>query len=156
MEKELHDVIIIGKGPAGLQAAIHAARRKVSTLSLDLNRSKRIVLVLCTIQVFLSGLGGDFNGKMGENLFAATSGQFSAVQAEKKPDIQWFKEEMKISPKYQEKREGVLGMSWNHFLTMAFLVVFFFGAFLVYHLRTVRTRQILERLLKEEEDKNGT
>ena len=44
MEKRLaaetKDVIIIGKGPAGLQAAIHAARRKVSTLVLGrLNRS---------------------------------------------------------------------------------------------------------------------
>ena len=40
MEKELYDVIIIGKGPAGLQAAIHAGRRKVSTLVLGrLNRS---------------------------------------------------------------------------------------------------------------------
>lgn len=156
MEKELHDVIIIGKGPAGLQAAIHTARRKVSTQLLDLNRIKRIVLVLCTIQVFLFGLGSDFNDKMGQRLFAATSGQFSAVQAEKKPNIKWFREEMKISPKYQEKKEGILGLSWNHFLTMAFLVVFFFGALMVYHLRTVRTRQILERLLKEEEDKNGT
>jgi len=63
---------------------------------------------------------------------------------------------MKISPKYQEKKEGILGMSWAHFLTMTFLVVFFVGALAAYHMRTVRTRQILERLLKEEENKNGT
>lgn len=34
MEEELYDVIIVGAGPAGLQAAIHAARRKVSVLVL--------------------------------------------------------------------------------------------------------------------------
>ena len=34
MEGEGYDVIIVGTGPAGLQAAIHAARRKVSVLVL--------------------------------------------------------------------------------------------------------------------------
>jgi thioredoxin reductase (NADPH) len=34
MKKEQYDVVILGSGPAGLQAAIHAARRKVSVLIL--------------------------------------------------------------------------------------------------------------------------
>lgn len=34
MQSEQYDVVILGSGPAGLQAAIHAARRKVSVLIL--------------------------------------------------------------------------------------------------------------------------
>ena len=34
MNERMYDVIILGRGPAGLQAAIHAARRKVSVLVL--------------------------------------------------------------------------------------------------------------------------
>ena len=34
MTNEKFDIIILGSGPAGLQAAIHAARRKVSVLVL--------------------------------------------------------------------------------------------------------------------------
>jgi thioredoxin reductase (NADPH) len=34
MNEQLYDVIILGTGPAGLQAAIHASRRKVSVLVL--------------------------------------------------------------------------------------------------------------------------
>ena len=31
---KLYDVVILGTGPAGIQAAIHAARKKVSVLML--------------------------------------------------------------------------------------------------------------------------
>ena len=32
MKESIYDVIILGTGPAGLQSAIHAARRKASAL----------------------------------------------------------------------------------------------------------------------------
>ncbi len=34
LETTNYDVVILGSGPAGLQAAIHAARKKVSVLLL--------------------------------------------------------------------------------------------------------------------------
>ncbi len=41
-EKQAYDVVILGTGPAGLQAAIHAARRKVSVLVLGKERKSSI------------------------------------------------------------------------------------------------------------------
>lgn len=73
-----------------------------------------------------------------------------AVQTGETPDIEWFKQELKIDPQYMEQSEGILGMSWAHFLTMTFLVLFFFGALMAYHRRTTRTTRILEQLLKED------
>ena len=66
-------------------------------------------------------------------------------------DIQWFKDEMRISPKYIEAQEGILGMSWLHFLLMLFLVIFFFGAMIAYYRQTNRTKRILQQLLSGED-----
>lgn len=38
MQSEIYDIIVLGTGPAGLQAAIHAARRKVSLLVVGKTR----------------------------------------------------------------------------------------------------------------------
>ncbi len=64
-------------------------------------------------------------------------------------DLQWFKEEMKISPKYREDAQGIMGMSWGHFFIMVFLVAFLVGALIEFYLRNRRTKNILETLLKE-------
>ena len=66
-----------------------------------------------------------------------------------KPDIQWFKDRMKISEKYAESGEGILGMSWAHFFTMVLLVLFATGALVAFIQRQRRTREILERIRKE-------
>jgi hypothetical protein len=67
------------------------------------------------------------------------------------PDITWFREEMKIAPQYVEVREGILGMSWPHFIIMVFLIVFFLGALFAYYRQTTRTTRILQQLLQKEE-----
>lgn len=75
------------------------------------------------------------------------------AQNQSPKDIKWFKEKMKISPKYIERQPGILGMSWGHFFTMVFLLLFAVGAFVVFILRYKRTKEIL-KLIKEE-TKNG-
>ena len=88
-----------------------------------------------------------------------TASCFAQVQPEptrddEAPRIQWFREEMKISPRYLEHDEGIMGMSWTHFFTMLFLVLFFVAAMAGLVMRQRRTRQLLNRLLEEEEE-NG-
>lgn len=75
----------------------------------------------------------------------------SAWAAAASPDIEWFKEDMTVSPKYLPEEEGVFGMSWAHFLTMTFLVLFFLGTLILFYIRSKRTEEILTTLLKEEE-----
>jgi len=67
------------------------------------------------------------------------------------PDIQWFKDQMKISPKYLERREGIAGMSWLHFIATGFLLIFFVGALTAFYSWNRRTRRILGSLLQEDE-----
>jgi len=67
-------------------------------------------------------------------------------------DIQWFKDQMKISPQYLEETEGIMGMSWAHFFTMVFLVLFFIWGMITVFLRQRRTKEILATLLKETND----
>lgn len=83
-----------------------------------------------------------------QDLFSA--GPSVVHAADSQPDIQWFKDQMKISDKYLEQREGVLGMSWTHFLTMIVLILFAAGAFAAFILRYRRTQQIIEEIRKEQ------
>lgn len=52
VEKTCYDVVILGSGPAGLQAAVHAARRKVSVLLLG--RIKKSSLFNAHIENYFS------------------------------------------------------------------------------------------------------
>jgi len=59
MEKELYDVMILGRGPAGLQAAIHAARRKVSVLVLGRLQKSSVYRVHIENYCCISGVAGE-------------------------------------------------------------------------------------------------
>jgi hypothetical protein len=78
-------------------------------------------------------------------------GAVSLSHTEELPTIEWFKKELRISPKYTEEHEGVFGLSWAHFLTMVFLILFFVLGLAVLVIRYRRTRELLTMLLKEEE-----
>jgi hypothetical protein len=70
---------------------------------------------------------------------------------EENPDIQWFREEMRIAPQYIEAQRGVLGMTWPHFIIMLFLILFFIGALFAYYRLTTQTTRILQQPLSREE-----
>jgi len=68
------------------------------------------------------------------------------------PDIQWFRDQLKISDRYVEEQEGVWGVSWAHFLTMVFLGLFVLGSLAVWIQQQRRTKDILESIRKEMEN----
>ena len=80
------------------------------------------------------------------------AGSTSTLKSEKAPTIKWFKEELRISPKYAEKTQGIYGLSWAHFMTMVFLVLFFLLGLVALLIRYMRTKALLRVLLEEKED----
>jgi disulfide bond formation protein DsbB len=115
-------------------------------------RKKFFPLVsLFIVSAVVAGLFGGLGKAAAKNPEAGISGTDSAMaaKAEEAPDVQWFKDQMKISDKYVEQQEGVLGVSWAHFLTMVFLVLFALGALVAFFQRQRRTREILEMIRKE-------
>ena len=74
------------------------------------------------------------------------------VLTQSEPDIQWFKDQMKISDKYREVHEGIFGVSWIHFFIMVFLVLFAMGALASFMLKQKKINEILKRIQKEMED----
>lgn len=74
------------------------------------------------------------------------------AQETSEADIQWFKNEMRISSKYLEREQGIWGMSWAHFFTMFLLVVFFLATLVAMYIRSKRTQGILRALMKEEKE----
>ncbi len=115
--------------------------------------AKKLRLVcLWILIVAITGAAGGALWSTGASKYAFPSG---AVFAETGPDahdnvdIQWFKDQMAISEKYIQEQTGIWGMSWGHFYTMAFLVLFALGALVVFVQRQRRTREILEIIRKE-------
>jgi hypothetical protein len=76
----------------------------------------------------------------------------SPSPAEEAPPIEWFKKELRISPKYTKEAQGIFGVSWAHFMTMVFLVLFFVLGLATLLIRYKRTRELLTVLLEEKED----
>lgn len=115
-------------------------------------RKKLLPLVSLFLVATVSvGLFGGLGKAAAKNSDTGVSEADSAMaaKAEEAPDIQWFKDQMKISDKYVEQQEGVLGVSWAHFLTMVFLVLFALCALVAFFQRQRRTREILEMIRKE-------
>ncbi|MDZ7832931.1 MAG: hypothetical protein U5L07_14380 [Desulfobacterales bacterium] len=106
---------------------------------------------LFLVAALMTGLWGGFGKAAAQNSDAAVSETDSKItaKAQDAPDIQWFKDQMKISDQYVEQQEGVLGVSWAHFLTMVFLVLFALAALVAFFQRQRRTREILEMIRKE-------
>lgn len=99
----------------------------------------------------VTALFGGFEKAAAKNPDAGGSetGSRMTANAGEDPDIQWFKDQLKISDKYLEQQEGILGVSWAHFLTMVFLVLFALVALVAFFQRQRRTREILEMIRKE-------
>ncbi len=114
-------------------------------------RGKRLGICIF-LALFASGLipagepPASSAGSEGPPLARAVSGEAEEPDPEK---IQWFREKMGISPKYLEKDEGIM-MSWTHFFTMLFLILFFIAAMTALVMRHRRTKQLVNTLLKEE------
>lgn len=94
------------------------------------------------VQAFVSGSDDRWG-------WARSRAESSAAPERDRPDIEWFKKEMGISPKYTEKESGVMGLSWAHFLTMVFLVLSFVVALTALILRYRRTKELLQWILKD-------
>jgi len=59
MNQEIYDVVILGTGPAGLQAAIHAARAKVSVLVMGREHKSSLYRAHVENYCCLSGISGE-------------------------------------------------------------------------------------------------
>ncbi|MCK9275078.1 MAG: hypothetical protein M0P57_08305 [Syntrophales bacterium] len=99
-------------------------------------------LIIISLAVF--PLAASVSGIEREELFFV-----SATQDQERPDIEWFKDQMRISSKYTEGESEIMGISWIHFFIMAFLVLFFIMALAALILRYGRTKELIKIILAE-------
>lgn len=102
-----------------------------------------ILAITGTAEEALWSTGASENALLCGTVFAETAG------AQENGSLQWFKDQMEISEKYIQEQQGIWGMTWGHFFTMVFLVLFALGALVVFVQRQRRTREILEIIRKE-------
>lgn len=110
---------------------------------IPINRMVKALFGLAVICLVAQMAGGFF--RLPDHFHAGPA----TVSAAGQPDIHWFKEQMKISDKYVEQQEGILGMSWTHFFTMVILILFAAGALIMMFFRYRRIQQILDEIRKE-------
>lgn len=111
-------------------------------------RMLRAVLIL-TFALSLAG-GGHMPDCVQSKLPSSSFYRVAWADEPSAAEMQWFRDEMKISAKFQEHKEGLWGMSWAHFITMVFLIVFFIATIIAMYSRNQQTKKILKTLLKEE------
>ena len=114
----------------------------------------RTVLIsgMCLALLLMIEAGGRTEAKAdGSTDHPAAVDAASNTNPDQTRKVEWFKEELRITPKYVEDHQGVFGLSWAHFLTMVFLVVFFLSGLVSLLVRYRRTQELLRELLKEGE-----
>lgn len=114
--------------------------------------SKTTIVLLLLLLWELSFVGGQNRQKSPSPwryLQACVYAQEAPGQ-ENGPTLEWFKRELKISPKYQEQDVGIFGLSWAHFLVMVFLIVSFVIGLAALIVRYNRTKELLSMLMRKE------
>lgn len=115
-----------------------------------------ILAIFYVTHIFIASavLGSDMAGERMVAVEASQTEGTSLGQTEPSRPVQWFKEELRITPKYTEDHEGVFGLSWAHLLTMVFLFIFFIVGLVSLLIRYRRTKELLKELLEEKKDGN--
>lgn len=97
--------------------------------------------------------GGSATDRIQKNINKAYQPpEISSEEGGNANDITWFRDQLKISPKYQEEERGIFGFSWPHFITMIFLICSLIIALVAMVVRHRRTKELLNLLLKEEKE----
>jgi len=115
-----------------------------------------ILVIFYLAHVFIAPpvFGSDMAGEKPDAIQESQARETSLARTEQSRPIQWFKEELRITPKYTKGHEDIFGLSWAHFLTMVFLFMFFIVGLVTLIIRYRRTKELLTDLLEEKKDGN--
>ena len=123
-----------------------------------MNTKKKYIIKFCIIFALFLFFANSSSSVLAisQSAISTETSWYVTTQGNQDQDIQWFKEKIKIADKYVQKSEGILGMSWAHFLTMVLLVLFALVALGVFNQQQKRTKEIMESIRKEmENDDSG-